>query len=285
MSYTRQFLLSTLIFFSFISILSSEKIEGPKSIFTKKLTKAVSFSAKLATACSAALGAHYVLEYVSTYMHEHGHGMASGGDYIVTMIANNNILEPLHGITHYKNSAANPLLTTLAGPLAGISATYIQIIALKMLDEHMHNKSLRTSLHEGLKFPITFFINAVKTGKKYGSMMLNLQSTSALKNKTLTEFTIDGLLFLRMGRLVGESIYGLLPYYDQSVIGDGEKIWKTIFGPHVPTFTGNLAGITLVIISSPYIIGAAQAVYEKVYKKQPSPIMQEEQERITNLMN
>lgn len=268
--------LSILILISSSSILSNEKTETEKPTLIQKITTAGTFLAKLAAASAIALSAHHVLEYVSTYAHEHGHGIASGQDYDVRMLPSKSksnlskLFIPWLGITEYYDEPTNVLLATLAGPLTGTATTYTQMVALKVLDGYMHNKSLSESLYEGLKTPITFFTNAMETGKKYTSIIMNQQSTNSLTNKSITSLAIDELLFARMGRLVLESIYGLLPYKPRNVpdhpdiLGDGEKVWKMIFGPNIPTFTGKLTHMVLATMVSPYIIGAAQAVYQKI---------------------
>lgn len=245
----------------------------PRIILTNKSKAALTISAKFVGACIIALSAHDVLEWISTFVHEHGHGIASGGNYSIKMMRRGNVLQPWHGRATMENRA-HLLLRILGGPLLGMLATYIQLIILTMLREYKNNKSLRISFYEGLKSPIAFFTNAVEKGKKYSSLTLEKQAIFCLlKNKTVTSFTIDALILLRMGRLIGELVYGLLPYYDTSRLvrsvggGDGEKIWKMLLGSQVPTFTGNLSYITLAIITAPYLIGAMQAIYERMQYK------------------
>lgn len=268
--------LSILILLSSSSIFSNEKTETEKPTLIQKITTAGTFLAKLAAASAIALSAHHVLEYASTYAHEHGHGIASGQDYDITILPNKSksnlskLFIPWLGITDFYDEPTNVLLTTLAGPLIGTSTTYAQMVALKVLDGYMHSKSLSESLYEGVKYPITFFTNAMETGKKYTSMIIDQQSADSLTDKSITSLAIDELLFARMGRLVLESIYGLLPYKVGNVpgrpdiLGDGEAIWKMIFGPNIPTFTGKLTRMVLATMVSPYIVGAAQVVYKKI---------------------
>ncbi|HLX52847.1 MAG TPA: hypothetical protein VKR58_02845 [Aquella sp.] len=241
-----------------------EEVEQPKTTFIENVTNIT----KLALSPVLALSTNYILDYISSYAHEHGHGIASGGNYRVKIIPVKSIIFPWSGATQFLDRYEPlSLLTILAGPLAGILAIYIQTAALTTFNEYIHKKqTLSTALSTGLKSPIPFFTKAIKTGEQYTSMVINPQSPNPLTNKTLTALTIDTLLFLRMERMITESIYGLLPYHHPTVSSDGETIWHMLLGARAKlfSFTGTLANMAHITIATPYIIGAAQAVYKKI---------------------
>jgi hypothetical protein len=245
------------------SLFTTEKITTEKKTEQKKELEENLL--KVATASVLGLGTNYILSYMSSYAHEHGHGIASGGKYTSTIIPTGDIFAPWMGKTEM-SYPSNLLFTILAGPLAGVSATYAQGVALKTFNEYMHNKkSLREALYEGLKFPATFFSNAVKTGEKYTSAIMNPQSTNPITNKTITALTIDAVLFLRMKEIVEDSIVGFTPYHRPGFTYDGEIIWNLLLGARAKMFTwGNLAYATLhATMGVPYLIGAAKALYKK----------------------
>src|ERR1700733_7536963 len=153
----RFFLLSITLTFSSSSIFSCSVAANMLTTTIKDNAPTyLKSSAKLATVCAAALSGHYALEYISTFAHEHGHGIASGDKYTVTMIQNHNILEPWNGITHFTTDKKS-FLKTFAGPLTGLTITYAQCIALTMLDGYLDDKTLSQSFYKGLNFPISFF--------------------------------------------------------------------------------------------------------------------------------
>lgn len=248
---------------------SEELFENASSTKTTKVYFLEKPSIKISIACAFSLSAHYILEFISTYAHEHGHGMASGTNYAVEMIPNNNILQPWHGVCRAQSAVFNQFIFTLAGPLAGISTTLIQLSLLNALSNFIDSKSSNATR---IKSPIHFFSNARKTGKKIGAAISSKQSFSDAFSKTsILSLTTNILLHLRIGRIVGECIYGLLPYHHKSQLatdvggGDGEKIWRMILGKTCPTFCGNLAYMTLAVIAIPYLIGILEALYEKKY--------------------
>jgi len=254
-------LLITLIFLS-SPIFGSEKKQNILSTLEKKVSTATHLASKyIILACEIALAPHSVFEFISVYAHEHGHGLASGGNYKVKMIKNDGIINPWGGKCSCTQEGAYPLFTKLAGPATGVFITCIQSISLNITKEYLENKSFSTSFNKSLYFPITFFPNAINTGLTYGSMLINTQSINLLSSNPLITLHINIILFSRMGRIIAESIYGFLPYdceYENTP-GDGEEIWKMIFGKKCPTFKGNLVYITLTILLIPYIIGIALA--------------------------
>lgn len=202
----------------------NENIATPKSTLTEKIT----IAAKLATTCAIIFGSHYILEYLTGYAHEHGHGIASGKNYTIEMIPTGNPIAPWSGVC-YTDSKANRFFTVLGGPLAGMTCTYVQTIIFKTLDEYMHNESLRTSFCKGLKAPITFFDLTKRIEE------IEIQSNN-VSIKNLATLIVNGLLFLRVANLGEQSICGLTPFYGllsklnliPEHTSDGEKLWKMI---------------------------------------------------------
>ncbi|HTM05763.1 MAG TPA: hypothetical protein VL201_00825, partial [Patescibacteria group bacterium] len=120
--------------------------------------------------CKTVLIPHNILEHISTCVHEHAHGLASGKSYILKMEKQNNILQPWKGATL---ETTDTFFSTLAGPIAGVSTTYIQTIGLNIAKGYLENQPLNISFNKGLRYPIAFFPTAINTGIKYGSLLIN----------------------------------------------------------------------------------------------------------------
>ncbi len=244
-------LLSVLILTCFSSFASNKTTEI-QSLLKKTISSTSNFI------IATILIPHNIFEHISTCVHEHGHGLARGESYTIKIKKQNDIFQPWQAEAI---DCGNTFFESLAGPLAGLSITYIQIIGLNMAKGYLEKQPLSLSFNKGLKYPITFFPAAINTGIKYGSLLINPQSINLLNLNAFISLYLDIFLFSRMGRIIGESIYGLLPYHIRyhGNPGDGEKIWKKLFGENVPTFKGNLVYITFALLFLPYIIGIALA--------------------------
>jgi hypothetical protein len=67
---------------------------------------------------------------------------------------------------------------------------------------------------------------------------------------------------MRMGRIFGEAIYGLLPYDYPN--GDGIKIWQAVLGKRTPKIQVSLVLAALIPLLTPYIIGALLGYYQDI---------------------
>lgn len=139
-------------------------------------------AAKVAIGGAISLCAHYVLEYIAVYVHEHGHGLARGNtNYTVEMKQSGHPLCPWNGVCH---GDASSFLITAAGPLAGLCGRYLQCIAIETLDGYMQGKSLKESAQQGLRHPFLFFSKAKQTAKKYYSYALNKETDKQISEPT-----------------------------------------------------------------------------------------------------
>jgi len=160
------------------------------------------------------------------------------------------------------------LLTLILGPLAGVSTTYLQCATIKALyDQHTQNKSFSESFKHALKFPVTFFNNAMNTGEKYCSALLNSERIPSTE-RIPSSFIINTTIFFRTMHMIAESIYGFLPYDTQSDRkGDGERIWQILLGKQPPTFKVDSGAAAVGVMAVPVAIGAMKAIYKKVSQK------------------
>ena len=225
------------------------------------------FSAKVAIGAAVSVCAHYVLEYMATYVHEHGHGLTGGNpNYTIEVIPSGNLLGPWHGACHGTHGS---FLSIAAGPIAGLCARYIQCMAIETLDGYMQGKSLKESAQQGLRHPFLFFSKAKQTAKNYCSYALNKETDEQISEPTWSSVMLNCLLFLRCRSLLGEFTYGLMPYSHPLANGngDGERLWRMLFGNNCPTFNPDLKTFTLGILSAPYLLGMLEAWQLKDTKK------------------
>lgn len=222
----------------------------------------------------ATLGGNTLLDFFTVLAHEYGHAIPSivtGSRYGIEISASSDVFFPFAGTCLYETYS--PFISTLLGPITGVSTTYLQCAIIKALrDSCLENKSFSECFKPALKFPITFFNNAIKKGKKYWAYAIEAKDQSHdAKEEILTspeEIAINTVLFMRIMYLIMESIYGFLPYETSGEIkGDGEKIWNTLLGSQSPTFKVNLTATALAAMSVPYIIGAIKA--QKKYTFDP----------------
>jgi hypothetical protein len=205
-------------------------------------------AAKIAVGSAGSLYAHHVLEYISTFAHEHGHGIAGGNpDYFIELTPTKNPLMPWKGACFGGNGS---FTTIIAGPLAGICTTYIQCIALETLKGYLHGSSLKESAQQGLHQPFLFLSQLRQTVKDYCSYMVNTADTE-ITEPSWSQVFLNSLMFLRCGRIIGETIYGLMPYSFEGGNGDGEKIWKMMLGQKCPTFKADLMTLTCGVLLVP----------------------------------
>lgn len=221
-------------------------------------------AAKIAVGGAVSLYAHYLLEYITVYIHEHGHGI-TGRDpnYTTEVVPSGNLLAPWNGIC---NGGVSSFFSIAAGPLAGLCARYVQCIAIETLDGYLNGKSLKESAQQGLRHPFLFFSKAQQTGKKYCAYALNKNTDKQISEPTWSSVILHNLLFLRCGSMIGEFIYGLTPYnmQYQGIDGDGERLWKMVFGDNCPTFScRNLPVFVLGIMIGQYVAGALIACQSK----------------------
>jgi len=214
-------------------------------------------AAKMAVGTAVSLYAHYLLEYITVCAHEHGHGLAGGDpNYTIAVNPTSNPIQPWHGVCM---GGVSSFFSIAAGPLAGLCATYLQCITIETLKGYMQGKSLKESAQHGLRHPFLFFSKAKQTAKIYCSSALNKKSDKEISEPSWSSVVLNSLMLLRCGRMTGESIYGLMPYRYEAGQGDGERLWKMIFGDNCPTFKANLPALTLMIMYIPYAMGALEA--------------------------
>jgi len=245
------------------NIVNNEQITTPaaEDSDTEKITiNPWRLAAKVAVGGAVSLYAHRLLEYIAVYVHENGHGVAGGDpNYTTEVIPSGNLLAPWNGVCR---GGVSSFFSIAAGPLAGLCARYLQCIAIETLDGYMHGKSLKESAQQGLRHPFLFFSQAHQTAKKYCVYALNKKTDKQISEPTWSSAITHSLLFLTCGSMIGEFIYGLTPYnmQYQGVNGDGERLWKMVFGDNCPTFNcGNLPAFVLGMMIGQYATGALEA--------------------------
>jgi len=215
----------------------------------------------------ATIGTLQILDLISVIAHECGHALPAfltGNYFKIGIKHTGSIVAPFEGCCWAQES----LLMVALGPIAGITSTYFQCVAIKALyDHHIQNKSFAESWNQALKFPSTFFNNAMNTGEKYCSALLNSQSMPSAEKKPSSSI-INTLLFFRTVDMIAEAIYGFLPYkMPDNQTGDGELIWQMLLGKQPPTFEVRLYTAAVAIMAAPVAIGALKALYKKVNEK------------------
>ena len=224
----------------------------------------------------ATIGINTVLHYLSVLAHEYGHALPSiiaRKDYNVEVISTGDLFFPFCGRCFIPGTLTSPFITILLGPVTGVFTTYLQCTIIKALhDSLLQNKPFSECFKQALKFPITFFNNAIKMGKKYWSYMIEEKAwphnteekMPTTPERTSISFAVNTILFTRIMYMIIESIYGFLPYKPSGEIeGDGKRIWHMLLGSQSPTFNVNLGIAAFAVMSAPFIMGAIKA--EKKY--------------------
>ncbi len=214
----------------------------------------------VAKATPIILAAHIAADTISTFNHEIGHGLAG---YALTHASFKNyyywadsalkfLFFPLAGSSHSNFEqplSDNQVIAHIAaGPLAGISTTYGQVVALETLKSYLEINKL--SLSSGLSRPCTFYKDMSELITNIVWSFRNVKSFDT-KSLALSSIIINGLQFMRLSRINGEIAYGLLPTVDSVSIdnssdykGDGLNLWETIYKKYNikngPKIKGNL---------------------------------------------
>lgn len=229
------------------------------SLIFSSYTQPLSTAQKIVAAAPITAGVHVAADISSTYTHELGHGIAGyllkKADYKNYFYWADNplkfLLFPLAGSSH--SDFSEPLSDNqkiahiAAGPLTGISTTYAQIIAFEMYRSYLETNQL--SLTAGIKRPMSFYkdMSALITNLVWS--LRNVKKLNA--NVSFNNMLLNGILFMRISRLIGEISYGLLPTKDSISIdgfsdykGDGLNLWETIYKKYSiengPKIKGNI---------------------------------------------
>lgn len=219
-------------------------------------------AAKVAIGGAVSLYIHLRLEYIAVYAHENGHGLTGGNpNYAIKIIPSGKLLGPWYGACYGTNGS---FLSIAAGPLAGLCARYIQCIAIETLHGYIQGKSLKESAQEGLQHPVLFLSKAKQAVKNFCLHALNKKTDEQISEPTWSSVMLNGLLFLRCRSMLGEFTYGLMPYSHPKAKGngDGERLWRMIFGSNCPTFKADLTTLTLGIMAAPCLLGMLEAWWE-----------------------
>lgn len=167
----------------------------------------------------AACGVNSVLNYISTYVHEHGHGLAGGDpNYKVTMIpvyrglgwsglCESRIPRETTAYNHFKH--------IIAGPLAGIFTIYMQAIGINFIDGTLNQKNWKDSL---IFNPFSIITSIV---------FPNLQPETSF-----AKMIISGVKLATWFRLVNDVRDGLFPNTDNN--RDGSRLWNIVLGKRCP---------------------------------------------------
>lgn len=245
-------------------------------VFSSATLSAASFKDRLisfSAGTALALIAHNVLEYVSTVSHELGHSLTNKfitGDPIRFSVTPQSgivtLIQPWVGISYYSTSARSRsklayMLTTAAGPLAGIAATHLQLYFLSLLEKKYSSTSDTQPTSARWQQPGSFMRELYQASKKQTSELLSHKELPKTVGIAETAFTI--LKFLRCSRLVGETLYGFTPITDNNHVGDGQVLWHTILNrpsSAYPLLSNRLIAITSTIMVSPLLLGICKAL-------------------------
>lgn len=214
----------------------------------------------VAKAAPIILATHIAADTVSTFNHEIGHGIAG---YALTHASFKNyfywadstlkfLFFPLAGSSHSKFDqplSDNQVIAHIAaGPLAGISTTYGQVVALETFKTYLETNKI--SLNSGICRPFTFYKDMSELITNIVWSFRNVKRFDT-KSLALSSIILNGIQFMRLSRISGEIAYGLLPTVDSISInnsnnykGDGLNLWETIYKKYNiengPKIKGNL---------------------------------------------
>lgn len=246
---------------------------GDKDKSESKIEKGIDFFDIFAKG-AITIGALQLLDLMSLTAHEYGHALPSavtGRNFSVNITRTGDPIFPFTGFCGLEGSPS--LLTLVLGPIAGISTTYLQCVAIKAWHDHDHdtqNRSFSEHFKLALKYPITFFTNAMNASEKRCSSWLNKKPLPPSNQEKATpgSFMVNTIIFFRTMHMIAESIYGFLPYdTGNDRKSDGESIWHTLLGKQPSTFKIDLGVAAVGIMATPMAIGAMKAIYKKVYEK------------------
>ncbi len=264
-----RFIRYLILFFSFMLPFQTIAMNGQVVSTQNKNKKNINMlrlTGKLAAGITAGLLAHCCLEFISTGAHEMGHSAShalSGNGISPTKINfTGSLLVPWRGITHYINNKPSAI-TTAVGPAIGILTTYLQLIGLEKLEAYVHKKT------ESEK-PLSFFSRYTNGVKNISAHVMGKKIDDNFTEPSLASVIIGCIKWFRWSRIVGESIYGFTPLeqgkstvYDKVIRGDGERIWKKIFGEKSPKYNVNLPLLVAISMSLPICIGFGKSIAAK----------------------
>jgi Peptidase M50B-like len=228
-----------------------------------------------------ALAINIPLEYASTVSHELGHALVNklfSGDKIDIGVEPNLtptfLVQPWTGWARCSGNSTKlqDAFTLIAGPLAGIGMTQLQLILLTKLRKKYNistskakqDSSVQTE--KKLPDPAAFMMKLYKYSYKNTSHLLKQERTVINDDSTIDSLTVaqEVLFFLRCSRIVGESIYGFTPLSTDKG-GDGQRMWSLLLDKPL-NGTYNLIGLTTAVMLSPFIAGIGKATIDKMYK-------------------
>lgn len=219
---------------------------------------------------------HIGSEYVTTGIHELGHAVtnrAYNGDPIrIGIMSNksNNVIQQLcipwigYAVDTYtlKSRSHDNAIITAAGPIAGILATKIQLHMLEYVLGKIHKRTPKEISKRSCLQPFTFFADLA-----HGNKALIHPSSQQHQPLSLSEFVIYGIMFFRVARIIGETLYGFFPIHVPRTEGDGILLWENITGSE-RSFNLPLVPLTLLPFAGAISYGLLSGAYERWIKKQ-----------------
>lgn len=243
------------------NIITTKNTETSESIINEnkkqKNTPLLSPAETFIIAAPAAFCMNNILDYISTFVHEHGHGLASGHPYEIKL--NTNFISwggKCIPKENFECTTLKAVIILLAGPLTGLCTMYLQNIGIEMLDGALEKRPWKESLRKGLCYPFSFF----------SYLKSKLQDNSTEKNdhqNTLTlaaKMSLNTLRIMTWIRFATQIMEGFTPLNIPN--SDGLRVWKTIVGENCPTINPD-PGITLAILA-PLLIINRSVVWNKL---------------------
>ena len=193
----------------------------------------------------------YGLDYFSTHAHELGHAVTNKlitGDPINTYVRPRGL--GFEGGSIFKTNLSHRtnagILRVIAGPLAGILATQLQLSFIDYLQQLCSKKRAEASLLSSLMFTPISHMKNIYHDVCYGTNRLTEDETANYSPESLVKTTLEHLKTNRCGSMLSQAAYGFLPVdistegvqtgvlsddlrsalHNHSLVGDGQYLWS-----------------------------------------------------------
>ena len=199
-------------------------------------------SSKNLAAIGLGLAGGYALDYFSTHAHELGHAVTNKlitGDPIKTFVrprglgfAGGSIFK-----TQLSHNTRPGMLRIIAGPLAGIVATQLQLSLIDYIQQLYSKNRAQASLLSSLSYTPISHMKNIYNDVCYGTNRYNEDETDHDSPESLVKMALEDLKTNRCASILSQAAYGFLPvdissqtseanYQMEGSVGDGQYLWS-----------------------------------------------------------